>query len=495
VAAAAAERIDALERVSRALTLMAAVLAVAACLAAPLFAISWSHQAFPGFLVEPTLVADNTRGTGWGGELTELHPPQHVARVAGQTVSTPREYDAVLASLAAGQHASFFVTYPDGTARLYPAIRLDDFPQQDLLRLFWLPYLAGLAYLGIGLWVYKVVGGTRPGRALAFFCFATAIASVLSFDLYTSHELPDLWSISIAMIGGALISLAQRFPQEWRPVGRRSWLLAIPYLVSIILAALAVAALHDTADPWRIGSAWNKSYLYAVLGVLTFLSVTLYRAITGRSAVVRRQARVVLLGGLLAFVPIAAWFAATAFGVRFPLDAPMLLPALILFPLSTAIAVFRYRLLEVDHVVNRAILYGTLMAVLAGLYSISVMICQRLFVAVTGETSDAAIVVTTLIVASAFTPVKDRLARFLSTRIRDTPDSTLALQSFSREVNAYLEMSDAALLARRFLAEAAAALRAESGAVSLVVDGRLQSAGTTGRWKGEAWIVLPLEWE
>jgi hypothetical protein len=229
--------------------------------------------------------------------------------------------------------------------------------------------------------------------------------------------------------------------------------------------------------------------------VLTFLSVTLYRAITGRSAVVRRQARVVLLGGLLAFVPIAAWFAATAFGVRFPLDAPMLLPALILFPLSTAIAVFRYRLLEVDHVVNRAILYGTLMAVLAGLYSISVMICQRLFVAVTGETSDAAIVVTTLIVASAFTPVKDRLARFLSTRIRDTPDSTLALQSFSREVNAYLEMSDAALLARRFLAEAAAALRAESGAVSLVVDGRLQSAGTTGRWKGEAWIVLPLEWE
>jgi hypothetical protein len=494
-APAAGDRVDVLERGSRLLTLLAAVLALAACLAAPLLALSWSHNAFPGFLVEPTLVVNNTTGTGWGGDLAELQSPQHVARVAGQPVSTPQEYDAAISSLAAGQHASFFVTFPDGSARLYPSILLNDFPPGDLLHLFWLPYLAGLAYLAIGLWVYRAVGGTRPGRALAFFCFATAIASGLSFDLATTHALPDLWSISIAMTGGALISLALRFPQEWQPVGRRSWLLAIPYLVSIVLAGMAVAALHDTSNPWRITDAWNKSYLYAVLGVGTFLSVTLYRAITGESSLVRRQARVVLLGSLLAFVPIAGWFAATAFGMQFPLDAPLLLPILILFPLSTAIAVFRYRLLEVDRVVNRAILYGTLMAVLAGLYSISVMICQRLFVAVTGEESDAAIVVTTLIVASAFTPAKDRLAKMLSARFKDAPESTGALHSFSREVNAYLEMSDAALLARRFLAEAAGALRAESGAVSLVVDGRLQNAGTTGRWRGEAWIALPLEWE
>jgi hypothetical protein len=494
-APAAGDRVDLLERVSRALTLLAAVLALAASLAAPLLAISWSHRAFPGFLVEPTLVVNNTGGTGWGGEQTALHPPQHIARVAGQPVSTARQYDAVIAGLAPGQHASFFVTFPDGSARLYPSVLLDDFPQQDLLHLFWLPYLAGIAYLGIGLWVYRAKGATRPGRALAFFCFATAIASGLSFDLATTHALADLWTISIAMMGGALISLALRFPQEWQPVGRRSWLLAVPYLVSMALAALALDALHDPQDPWRIMNAWDKSYLYAVAGVIVFLSVTLFRAITGRSNIVRRQARLVLLGGILAFVPITAWFAATAFGLRFPLDAPLLLPILILFPLSTAIAIFRYRLLEVDHVVNRAILYGTLTAVLAGLYSISIMISQRLFVVVTGEQSDAAIVVTTLIVASAFAPVKDRLAKVLSSRFKDVPDSTRSLQSFSREVDSYLEMSDAVLLARRFLAEAAAGLRAESGAVSLVRDGRLQSAGTIGRWQGEAWIALPLEWD
>jgi hypothetical protein len=223
--------------------------------------------------------------------------------------------------------------------------------------------------------------------------------------------------------------------------------------------------------------------------------VTLYRAITGRSSIVRRQARIVLLGGFLAFVPITIWFAAAVVGVTFPLDAPLLLPILILFPLSTAIAIFRYRLLEVDQVVNRAVLYGALMAVLAGLYTISVMISQRLFVVLTGEKSDAAVVITTLIVASAFTPIKDHLGRFLSARFRDVPDSTRDLRSFSQELNAYLEMSDAALLARRFLDEAVRALRAESGAVSLVVDGRLQTVGTNGHWLGEASVAIPLRQE
>jgi hypothetical protein len=62
-----------------------------------------------------------------------------------------------------------------------------------------------------------------------------------------------------------------------------------------------------------------------------------------------------------------------------------------------------------------------------------------------------------------------------------------------KEVDAYLEMSDAALLARRFLDEAAAAVQAETGAVSLAIDGRLQTVGTIGRWQGEALIAIPLQ--
>jgi hypothetical protein len=493
MAAQSAASPDILERVSRILTLLAAASAIAACLAAPLLAISWSHEPFPGFVVEPTLVVNNTRGAGWGGSLTELHPPQHVTRVGGQEVRTAREYSAALSRLAPGQQVSIFANLPDGSARLHPSVPLTSFPQRDLLRLFWLPYLAGLAYLGIGIWVYVAKGNARPGRALAFFCFAIAIASGLSFDLSTTHALPDLWSTAIAMLGGALISLAMRFPEEWKPVARQSWLLVLPYLVSIVLAGLSVAALHDARNPWGYTSVWDRSYLYAVLGVVVFLAMTLYRAVRSESFTVRRQARMVLLGSILGFLPIAAWFAATAFGRTFPLDAPLLLAPLILFPLSVAIAIFRYRLLDVDHVVNRALLYGALSAVLAGLYTIAIMISQRLFVAVTGEKSDAAIVVTTLIVASLFTPIKGRLGSIIDRWLRETPDNTRALRSFGQEVNAHVLMSDAVLLAGRLLDEAAEALQAESGAVSLFIDGRLRKVGTVGHWRGEAAIAVSLQ--
>ena len=65
--------------------------------------------------------------------------------------------------------------------------------------------------------------------------------------------------------------------------------------------------------------------------------------------------------------------------------------ALCLPPLAILIAISRYRLYEIDHIINRAVLYGSLTAVLAGLFTAAVALSQRLFVALTGEGSDAAI--------------------------------------------------------------------------------------------------------
>ena len=154
---------DILERVSWWLTLAACLTALLACVAAPLLAISWSKRPFPGFMVEPTLVVNSSNGEGWSGRAAGFSFGQLVVRIAGQTVATPAEYDAVIANLAAGQQMSIFTRLPDGTARLYRVIKLIPFPRADLLRLFWLPYFVGLAYFVIGAWIYRVRGHTRPG--------------------------------------------------------------------------------------------------------------------------------------------------------------------------------------------------------------------------------------------------------------------------------------------------------------------------------------------
>jgi hypothetical protein len=109
------------------------------------------------------------------------------------------------------------------------------------------------------------------------------------------------------------------------------------------------------------------------------------------------------------------------------------LPAMAAFalvPVAIGIAVMRYRLYEIDTIINRAIVYGLLTAILAGIYAASIALMQRLFGTVTGQTSDAAIVLTTLVVVVAFTPIKNRLQAVVDRRFKGASDATTQLSEF-----------------------------------------------------------------
>ena len=484
---------DPLERLSRLLTLLASLLAVLACIIAPILAISWGKRPFPGFMVESTLVVNDTGGEGWTGRLAGLGFQQLVVRVGGRPVSTPAEFDAVIAGFTPGERISIFTRVPDGAVRLYPAVPLMRFPGNDMARLFWLPFAVGLAYLAIGVWVYRVGGQARPGRALAFFCFNVSVACTFLFDSSTTHAGTALWTVAVAQLGGGLLSLAMRFPVGWQVVERKPWLLGVPYAISIILAVWGVWALYNMVNPWAYIAAWGAAYRYAAVGALVFIGVVLYHAITSKSTVIRRQARIVLMGGAIAFLPIVFWFLSPLFGVSLGFSTTMFLPVLVIFPFSVAIAIFRYRLLEVDTFVNRTLFYGVLTAILAGIASGSITLLQKTFVTLTGERSDVAFVIATLILVSAFEPIKARMRSLVDRRFKEQPDNTRELRAFGHDVRCFLDMSDPQQITRRLLEEAARGLRAPSGAVSLRTAGELRTIHTVGRWQGEAGMAVPLE--
>jgi len=487
--------LDALEWTSRWLTLAAYVAAVVLFVMAPILALSWSHQPFAGLTVEPTLVTNDAGGPGWTGRAAGIRYPMRVVRVDGLPVATPDEFDRILSGHALGDRVPIIAQLPDGNLELFPAVELIAIPKDDLMRLFWVPYLVGLAYLAIGIWIYSLRGRTRPGRALAFFCVATAIACGLLFDLSTTHFGPAFWTLAVSQLGGALISLALRFPEEWRPVGRHPWLLSIPYMISIGLGVWGIAALYVSTDPWAYVDAWGASYRFAALGTLVFLATMLYRARASSSPDVRRQARIVVFGSTLAFAPIVVWFVAPLLQMQIEFSAPMLLLPILAFPVSVGMAITRYRLWAVDQLVNRTLVYATLTALLAGMYSAMIGMSQRLFVAITGERSDAAIVMTTLIVATGITPAKSWLQTFVDRQFKDERTQHPALTTLRTEVHAFVRMTDAHQLAMRLLAEAVHDLGAGSGAISLLRDGEFQVAGTLGLWRGDTRLSLPLEVE
>ncbi|MCC7352950.1 MAG: hypothetical protein IT330_04265 [Anaerolineae bacterium] len=489
------KNVDILERVSRVLTLTVFVIAFVLSLVAPVLAISWIRIPFPGFVIEQTLIVNDRGGVAWSGRLAGLAAPQRVTRIAGIPVRTSAEFRAALSTHAVGEPISVFVTLPDGTARLYRSIVLSDFSAKDMVQLFWLPYLVGWAYLAIGLWIYRLRGHTRPGRALAFFCACTTVLCVLLFDVLTTHVGMVLWLAAVSQLGGAVISMALRFPEEWKPVERRPWILGVPYLVSTALMVWNVFALYDTTNPWALLTARGASYRYAAFACAVFLGTMFYRARMSESAVVRQQARLVLLGSAIAFVPVGSWLAAPLFGIHTAFNNALFLPVLFVFPISVGIAILRYRLLEVDFIINRTFVYGTLTAILAGVFTVSITISQKLFVAMTGERSDAAIVLTTLIIVSVFTPFRTRVQKFFDVRFKELPDSTRALRHFGDQVRSFIQMYEAEELSRRLLEEAVQSVGAKSGALSLAEDGRLKTIHTYGHWNGEAWLAVPIEWD
>jgi hypothetical protein len=129
---------------------------------------------------------------------------------------------------------------------------------------------------------------------------------------------------------------------------------------------------------------------------------------------------------------------------------------------------------------------------MVGVFAAASVLTQKLFMTFTGEKSDAATVITTLVVAAAFTPIKKRVETSVDARFRQAPDPTRDLKLFGEQVRAFTRMSDAEQITRRLLEEAMCGLRAQSGALSLMIDGRMQTVQTLGQWTGEAWLSVPL---
>ncbi len=166
--------------------------------------------------------------------------------------------------------------------------------------------------------------------------------------------------------------------------------------------------------------------------------------------------------------------------------------SLAMIPIALTIAILRHRLYDIDVIINRALVYGALTAILAGLYSASISLFQRVFVAITGQKSDAAIVLTTLVLASAFTPMRTRLQGWVDRRFKDIHNARRRLDELAEEVSRGMWVVSPVQASRRLLDEALAAFDAEGGAVYLRGRGRERLVHSGGTWSGRPALAVPL---
>ncbi len=101
-------------------------------------------------------------------------------------------------------------------------------------------------------------------------------------------------------------------------------------------------------------------------------------------------------------------------------------------PVSAVVAILKYRLYDIDRIINRTLVYAALTAVLALVYVGSVFSLQYLFRALTGETSRLVIVASTLAIAALFSPLRRRTQDLVDRRFyRRKYDAERVLAAFS----------------------------------------------------------------
>ncbi len=184
-------------------------------------------------------------------------------------------------------------------------------------------------------------------------------------------------------------------------------------------------------------------------------------------------------GALATLLPIT-------FGLPLPGVSSDLIFALVLafLPIATGIAILKYRLYDIDVIINRTLVYGGLTATLALVYVAGVVVLGGSLRAVTGQTSNnVAVAASTLGVAALFGPARSRIQSFIDRRFyRRRYDAARTLESFSARLREEVEL-------RTLTAHLLTAVRdtVQPAHVSLWLRGD-QASHKTGPRPGSRWI-------
>jgi hypothetical protein len=297
-------------------------------------------------------------------------------------------------------------------------------------------------------WIFLAVGFfyglLSAGEQYAIYALLTNPGS-LPLGAEASWLMQWIWAPGLGLI---LVFLPLLFPSGHPPSGRWRPVAWLGGLSIGLISVLASIVLWPDRGPALVGpeGAAEEGTSHALFVVVDLVGIPMM-LLAGLGAMIsvlvrfrrsRGDERQQIKWFAAATALTLVWYPVFGQSTRGLPEAIVALSGLLVLPsipIATGIAILRYRLYDIDVIINRTLVYGSLTAMLAAIYLGSVVLLQYIFCALTGQGSTFAVVASTLVIAALFTPLRQRIQRFIDRRFyRRKYDAAKTLEAFSAKL-------------------------------------------------------------
>ena len=334
-----------------------------------------------------------------------------------------------------------------------------------------LVFVSFLAFPLVG----ALIASRRPHNPIGWMCLVVGLFWMLMTltEVYSAHGLARpgsvpfpvtihallyswLWVPTVGLLGIFMILLFPdgRLPsRRWRPLAWLSGAVIVVESIAVFLTPGPLEGLREVQNPfglegqfWLLTVGWVVLPLIPLCMVASAISLVLrYRRSEGG---VREQIKWLAFSASITGVVYLAIMGAGV--INWLISSPetpsdlgtqtwwgALLEDVMLLsfsgiPVAIGIAILKYRLYDLDILINRALVYGPLTATLALVYVGGIVLLQRLLVILTGQESTLAVVASTLLIAALFNPLRRRVQALVDRRFyRRKYDARRTLETFS----------------------------------------------------------------
>lgn len=401
-------------------------------------ASTWLEKPFPGFLVYENATVAEVNLYYWNGYKKNLNAYDIILDANGHEISSGKQLNSYISTLPVGTPVNYKVLRNGN--ELDFTIKTMSFSLRDFLIIFCVVYFAGIVFFATGLLVYYLKPETYPSKVFLAMCFAFGIWFTSIFDTQSTHTMYGVPFIGLIFCPAIVMHLGLVFPSYTKVIKNKIAVISIIYLISLLLFGFNII-YHDNSYFW---SNLEKFYwVYIALGGSVFVALELSRYLYTDSNLEKQKALIILLGSLIGFgLPAVGAVLVVLFQLS---NLNNLAILTLVFPVSIAYAIVKHKLFDIDVIIQKTLVYGTLTTVLVGISTLLVLSFNLFFAAHGGWRNPIFFIVLSGLLVVAMNPLRDRIQSVIdSAFFRKRYDYSKTISDLSSAMTSILNVDEIA---------------------------------------------------